>query len=132
MLIPMYSKETLYTPAGLQKLAQIARSARGDRSYREFEKISGVSHAAQRRVELGEVKNPDDTTLVKIAPYTPYSFEELKAIAQERQVGELRRYRTAEDLLPLVNELPVEERARLGQMIFGILARLIQDLKTEK
>lgn len=128
----MYHKETLYTEAGLKKLAQIAKNARGDRSYREFEKIAGVSHAAMRRVELVEVKNPDDTTLAKIAPYTPYSFEELKAIAQERQVGELRRYRTAEDLLPLVNELPVEERARLGQMIFGHLARLIGELKNSK
>lgn len=128
----MYSKETLYTQAGLKKLAEIARSARGDRSYREFEKITGVSHAAMRRVELNEVKNPDDTTLAKIAPYTPYSFEELKAIAQERSVGELRRYRTAEDLLPLVTELPVEERTRLGQMIFGGLARLIQELKSKE
>lgn len=113
-------------------MAQIARSARGERSYREFEKIAGVSHAAMRRVELAEVRNPDDTTLAKIAPFTPYSFEELKAIAQERQVGELRRYRTAEDLLPLVQELPVEERARLGQMIFGILARLIGEIRSEK
>lgn len=123
----MYHKESLYTEAGLERLGEIAKSARGARSFREFEKISGISHAAIRRLELVEVKNPDDTTLAKLAPYTPYSFEELKAIAQERQVGEVRKYRTAEDLLPMVAELPVPEMVRLGQMIFGKLARLLAE-----
>lgn len=124
----MYSKESLYTAAGLAKLAQIAKDARGDRGYRPFERLSGISHAVQRRLELEEVKNPDDTTLAKLAPYTPYSFDELKAIAQERQMGELRKYRTAEDLLPLVQELPLPERARLAQLIVGTLARIIQGM----
>lgn len=123
----MYSKESLYTTDGLKKLADIVRTARGDRGYRAFERLSGVSHAVVRRIELEEVKNPDDTTLAKLAPYTPYNFDELKAIAQERLVGEVRKYRTAEDLLPLVAELPVAERSRLAQLIIGGLTRLIQE-----
>jgi transcriptional regulator with XRE-family HTH domain len=94
---------------------------------REFEELTGVSDAVVRRLELQEVKNPDDVTLIRIAPRTPYTFEELKAIAQERQVAEIRKYRVAEDLLPMANELPVQERARLAQLIIGGLARLIQE-----
>lgn len=126
----MYSptpKETLYTVAGLTALSQITHTARGDRSFRQFEKLTGISHAALRRLELAEVKNPDDTTLAKLAPYTPYNFEELKAIAQERTVGEKRKFLVAEELMPMVNELPVAEMVRLGQMILSRLARLLQE-----
>ena len=119
--------ESLYTEAGLIKLAKIVRHSRGDRSFREFERLTNISHAVIRRLEIVEVKNPDDSTLSKLAPLTPFSFEELKAIAQERQQGEIRKYRVAEDLLPIVNQLPYSEMARLGQMIIAKLARLLTD-----
>ncbi|NJP11518.1 MAG: hypothetical protein HC866_20285 [Leptolyngbyaceae cyanobacterium RU_5_1] len=55
---------------------------------------------------------------------TPFSLEELKAIAQERQAGKVRKYLIAEDVLPMVNELSEKEAARLAQMIIGKLARI--------
>lgn len=116
--------KTLYTEVGLSQLAEIIKQARGDRSYREFETVTGVSHATIRRLELCEVRTPEDATLSQIAPFTPYSYEELKAIAQERERGEIRKYRIAEDVLPIVNELPAVEAARLAQMIVGRLAGL--------
>jgi transcriptional regulator with XRE-family HTH domain len=115
---------TLYTDSGLLRLAEIIKSSRGDRSYREFEAVTGVSHATIRRLEHCEVQNPEDSTLSHIAPFTAYTFEELKAIAQERERGEVRQYRMAEDLMPMVDQLPDREAARLAQMIIGKLARL--------
>ena len=118
------SNKTLYTEAGVSRLAAIVRQARGNRSYREFQNLTGVSHATIRRLELQEVKSPEDLTLAAIAPYTPYTYEELKAIATERQRGEIRSYRVAEDLLPYVRELPDSEAARLAQMIVARLGNI--------
>jgi transcriptional regulator with XRE-family HTH domain len=115
-------RKTLYTEQGLVRLAEIIKQARAGRSYRDFESETGVSHATIRRLEHCEVRNPEDLTLMQIALFTPYSYEELKAIAQERERGEVRKYRIAEDLLPMVNELPDREAARLAQIIVGRLA----------
>ena len=117
--------KTLYTEMGLSKLAEIVRQSRGGRSFREFQAVTGVSHATIRRIELEEVKSPEDVTLAAIAPHTPYSYEELKAIATERkQQAQVRSYHLAEDLLPYVNQLPDIEAARLAQMIVARLARM--------
>ena len=113
--------KTLYTQTGLARLAEIMNSARNHKSYREFEAVTGVSHATLRRLERCEVQNPEDNTLSQIAPFTSFTLEELKAIAQERERGEIRKYRLAEDVLPIVEELPNREAARLAQMIVGRL-----------
>ncbi len=114
--------KTLYTDKGLVKLAAIVRQARGSLSFRKFEDLTDVSHATIRRLENHEVKNPEDSTLMQIATHTPYSYEELKAIAQERNTNKIRNYLVAEDIFPSTNELPEKEAARLAQMIVGRLA----------
>ena len=120
-------KETLYTESGLKTLSQIIRTARGDRSFRQFEKLTGISHSTLRRLELTEVPNPDDITLSKIANFTNYSFDSLKAIAQERNVGERQKFQLAEELMSMVEELSTVEMVRLGQMILERLAQKLQD-----
>jgi transcriptional regulator with XRE-family HTH domain len=121
MLINREMSKTLYTETGLSRLAEIIKTARGQHSLREFEAVTGVSHATLRRLELCQVHNPEDNTLSHIAPFTSYTLEELKAIAQERERGEVRKYRLAEDVMPIVLELPDREAARLAQMIVGKL-----------
>jgi transcriptional regulator with XRE-family HTH domain len=121
MLLYLKMSKTLYTEAGLRQLAEIIKSARQHRSLRDFEAVTGVSHATIARLERCEVSNPEDNTLSLIAPHTSYSLEELKAIAQERERGEIRKYRLAEDVLPIVDELPRREIARLAQIIVGKL-----------
>jgi len=116
---------TLCAESGLAKLAEIIKRARGRRSYREFESVTSVSHATLRRIELCEVKSPDYTTLSKLAPFTPYKLEELQAIALGKShQAEIREYLVAEDVLPMVNELPKAEAGRLAQMIISRLAGL--------
>ncbi|MBW4694659.1 MAG: hypothetical protein KME27_23155 [Lyngbya sp. HA4199-MV5] len=121
MYIQREMSKTLYTETGLARLAEIIKAARQHKSYREFEAVTGVSHATLRRLELCEVHNPEDNTLSQIAPLTSFTLEELKAIAQERERGKIRKYRLAEDVLPIVAELPNREAARLAQMIVGKL-----------
>ncbi len=60
---------------------------------------------------------PDYDTLAKIAYVTPYTIEELSAIARERSLEMVRTYRVAEDVLPAIRELPKVQRLRLIQMI---------------
>ncbi|MFB2897410.1 hypothetical protein ACE1CI_31215 [Aerosakkonemataceae cyanobacterium BLCC-F50] len=122
--------EPLYTESGLLKLAQIIKQARGSRSYREFEAISGVSHATIRRLEICDVKNPDIATLANLAIHTPYSVEELIAVAEERDKVDIRQYRTAEEAIGVVDQLNHQEAARLAQMIVGRLAKM--DVKIEE
>lgn len=118
------SNRTFYTKNGLKKLGEIVRQARGNLSYREFEPICGVSHGTIRRMELGDVKMPDYATLLRLAPHTPYTIEEIQAIAAEREPGDMRKYRTYQDVLPMVMELPDQELAKLGQAILAKLAGL--------
>ncbi len=47
--------------------------------------------------------------------------EELRAIAQETPQSSVRVARIAEDLIPLVNQLPAVERARLAQYVVASL-----------
>lgn len=121
------SNRKFYKPEGLRKLAEIVRLARGSLSYREFQEITGISHGTIRRIEIQDAKIPDYETLAKLAyPITPYTLEELQAIAMHRveESIDIRQYRTAEDVLPMVMELPPSEIARLGQMLFAKLGKL--------
>jgi transcriptional regulator with XRE-family HTH domain len=113
-----------YTQSGLLQLARIVKQARGKHSYREFEKISGVSHSTIRRLERCQVKNPEKSTWQKIAPHTDYCTEELIAIGEQKEKAEIREYRTAEEALPVIEQLSNKEAARLAQMIVGRLAKL--------
>jgi transcriptional regulator with XRE-family HTH domain len=114
---------SLFTEAGLLKLAEIVKQARGERSYREFEEITGISHTTIQRLEGVKVKNPDVATLSKLAPHTPYSVEELVSIAGESKT-DVREYRTAEEAMAVVGQLSKQEMARLGQMIIASLATM--------
>jgi transcriptional regulator with XRE-family HTH domain len=116
--------QPMFTEPGLLKLAQIVKQARKERSYRDFEEITGISHTTIRRLELTEVKNPDVATLSKLAPHTPYCVEELVSIAGENHKAEIREYRTAEEAMAVVGQLSKQEAARLAQMIIGRLAKM--------
>ncbi|MGA9377827.1 MAG: hypothetical protein WBV73_03405 [Phormidium sp.] len=122
--------DSLYTEQGLLKLAQIVKQARGSRSYREFEVLSGVSHTTIRRLEFCDVKNPDVATLANLAVHTPYSLEELIAVGEEREKVDIRQYRTAEEAIDVVDQLNHQEAAKLAQMIIGRLAKM--DVKIQE
>lgn len=51
------------------------------------------------------------------------SPEELRAIAQGTPQHSVRTVRIAEDLIPLVNQLPATEKARLAQYVVASLAQ---------
>jgi len=116
---------TLYTTEGLHKLAEIVRQVRSDMSYRDFAAKAGISHATIRRIEAEEVKEPEISTLTKLAPFTPYTIEELIRICQQSsgKLPDVRTYRLAEDILPMVDDLPDIEAAKVAQ---AIIARLVK------
>jgi transcriptional regulator with XRE-family HTH domain len=115
---------SLYTRLGLEKLAEIVRTARGQDSVRAFAKKAGVSHRTITRLEDADLQEPEITTLQKIAPLTGYTKEDLIAILEGKQhAPETREYRIAEDVMPMINQLPDAEAARVAQLIIARLAR---------
>lgn len=114
-----------FTPEGLKRLGKIVRQARGSLSYRQFEQELGgePSHATLWRLEHGIGKDPDLSVLEKIAPLTPYSLEELLAIAgvepTQRYDVQPQQTVTAEDAWVIIEQLPDSEKSRLGQMLFA-------------
>ncbi|MHC5893253.1 helix-turn-helix domain-containing protein, partial [Nostoc sp.] len=98
--------------------------ARGQDSVRSFAKKAGISHRTVTRLEEADLQEPEITTLQKIAPLTGYSKEELIAILESKpHAPETREYRIAEDVLPLINQLPDAEAAKVAQHIIARLAR---------
>lgn len=116
--------ESINTLEGREALARIVRQARGRRTLRAFAKQVGVSHGVIAQLEKGLTKNPPDTTLSAIAPYTGFKFEELKTILTSRTPSETRRYRTAAEVWVVAKGLPPQEKALLGQMILAELGGL--------
>lgn len=115
---------TINTLDGREALARIVRQARGSKKVRAFAREVGISHAVLSRLERAETKSPADSTLIAIAPFTSFSFEELKSILASRATPEIRNYRTAKEVWSIVQELPREEKALLGQMILAELGGL--------
>lgn len=101
-----------------QRLSELVKNIRGERTQRQFAKQIGVSFAAVRSWEEGE-SYPVLENLGKIASACGMTLEELLAYLKgEIEAGELApRARIAEDLLPYVNDLPREERKRLMQIL---------------
>ncbi len=115
---------TLYTIEGLAKLGEIVRTARGNKSVRKFGREVGISHATITRLENGEVKEPEVTTLQKLATHVGYTKEELIAICESSpRKPEIRMHRLAEDVLPAIKQLPDTEAAKVAQ---AIIARLVK------
>jgi transcriptional regulator with XRE-family HTH domain len=116
--------KTLYTYEGLEKLAEIIRTARGHEKVRPFARKVGVSYATIDRLEKGEVLEPEIATLEKLAPHLGYTRDELVAIcAGENAPQPVREYKFAEDVIPIVDQLPDREAAKVAQ---HIVARLVQ------
>ncbi|MEH2100568.1 MAG: helix-turn-helix domain-containing protein, partial [Nostoc sp.] len=103
---------------------EIVKTARGQDSVRAFAKKAGISHRTVTRLEEADLHEPEVTTLQKIAPLVGYSKEELIAILEAKaHTPEIRQYRIAEDIIPMINQLPDAEAAKVAQHIIARLAR---------
>ena len=127
----MHNRVGVFTEDGLARLAEIVRNARGKLSYRQFEeKLGGKpKHATLRRFEIREVKNPDYSTLERLAPVTGYTASALFAIACGKEEDVVRftqtecLYRVAEDVMAVAARLSDVEMVRLRQLLLAELAK---------
>jgi transcriptional regulator with XRE-family HTH domain len=92
---------------------------------RKFAAKAGISHRTVARLEEADLQEPEVSTLQKIAPLTGYSKEELIAILESKPYSPttVREYRLAEDVIPIINQLPDAEAAKVAQHIIARLAR---------
>ncbi|HEY9610503.1 hypothetical protein [Allocoleopsis sp.] len=116
--------ESINTLEGREALDRIVRQARGQKTLRFFAKQVGVSHGVIARLEKTLTKNPPDTTLNAIAPFTEFNLQELRQILTSQTPPTVRCYRTAEEAWVIVKGLPPSEKALLGQMILAELGGL--------
>lgn len=119
--LPAHNKKRHYSPDGLNQLAEIAKQARGNLSLRQFARVTGLSQAALGRIERKEVVMPEVSTLERLAPHTPYGLNELIAICKDFPVEEIRQYRIAKDVLPIINSLSRAEVQKLLYIIIDLL-----------
>ncbi|MGL4620524.1 MAG: helix-turn-helix domain-containing protein [Chroococcidiopsis sp.] len=100
------------------RLSEVVKKARGKRTQRQFAKYLGVSFAAVRSWEEQE-SYPGLPNLEKIAASSGMSTDDLLAYLKgEITYGEASpKAKTAEDLLPFVDNLPASERKKLIRLL---------------
>lgn len=111
--------EIQFTTVGLAKLSEIVRRARASLSLRDFQEVVGLSFGAIRDLEQKKVKEVKLSTLAKIAPHTPYTFEELLTICTGEEPSlppSAREFLLADQVLPIIHQLPPEEKRRLRKI----------------
>lgn len=115
-----------YTEQGLEKLAEIVRNARGNMSERSFAEKIGVTNTTISRIEKCEVREPKIDTLDKLTSAVGYNREELIAILEmtpnNPNKQPARLYKTAEDAVPIVDQLPKREMAKLAKYLIDKIA----------
>lgn len=115
-----------YTEEGLEKLAEIVRNARGNMSERSFAEMIGVTNTTISRIEKCEVQEPKLDTLEKLSGAIGYTREELISILEMNPNNPNKKtaklYKTAEDAVPVVDQLPKREMAKLAKYLIDKIA----------
>lgn len=123
-----------FTPKGLAELARIVKGARQSLTYEDFGRSIGLSGVTVWKIEAQKVNSVQLNTIVALASSLEYSVEELIAICAGRKpdtVKPLRQNLTAQELLPLIHNLPSHERRRLRQLDLGSMGNkeLVETMK---
>lgn len=107
------------SPEGIQKLATLIKQKRGEMSLPQFGEIVGLSYVTIWKIELKERNKLQMDTLAALAPVLGYSMEELTEICTGKKnplPPPKREFLTAEDVLPIIHQLPPDEKKRLREI----------------
>jgi transcriptional regulator with XRE-family HTH domain len=114
---------TAYTQDGLLELGRIINTAKGELSVRAFARKAHINYQTINRLIRGEVREPEITTLEKLAPHLGRDKYQLIAICEGRKNRlQVPQYSIAEDVLPIINQLSDAEAMRVAQAILARLA----------
>lgn len=124
---------TAYTTEGLQKLGEMIDAARGSMSVRAFARKTGVNYQTINRLLRLEVQEPEISTLEKLAPYLGRDKYQLIAICEGSRKSKQKSQEIliAEDVLPMIDQLPDLEAARVAQAILARLANALASKRLE-
>lgn len=92
-------------------------------SLHKFGKLCGVHQSYLSRLELCEISKPSNEYLAKLAPHLGLSLEELIQICSG-QSTKTNNYQTVEEVLPILEDMPAEEIARLRDIFSDKLAAI--------
>lgn len=118
VIIPPEGFSIALTEEGKERLSQVVREARSDKSYRSF-KVGGLSRETIRNIENKKYDEVRRKTLQDLAPYTPYSCDQLVAIGQIGPRTEVKDALVVSDMWLLVSAQPVEEQLQLIERILA-------------
>lgn len=118
------------TDNGALALAELLERIRGGIPYSEFESILNRGKSKEQWVSGTTIWNIEKrksgtikrSTLEAIETLTPYSIEDLIAICQRPDAGQLRECLTAEDLFNAGIDLPKAEIVRAINMLVAYVA----------
>lgn len=104
-----------------ERLSNLIKELRGERSQRNFAKSLGVSYASVRTWEEGE-SMPSVKNLKKIAKYSNQSVEELlNHLSGEGEnkssINKVPSLKIAEEVIPYIKDLPKKESAKLAKFL---------------
>lgn len=123
-------KETYiaFTRKGLIEFRRILERSRKKLSYKAFYKITGVSIGTLWKLEKSaDIKEIRISTLEDLAPHMIFdepqpntvqeAVESLRAIATQEFSSKEKQYQTFEEILPILEQLPDEEKVKVGHWV---------------
>ena len=108
-----------WSAEGLARLAEIVKQKRGDLTISQFSKLAGLSFGTVRDIETKQQPKLRTATLAALSPLVGLSVEELLSICTIRNTPSsppCREFLTSDQVLPLIQQLPPNERRRLRDM----------------
>ncbi len=97
----------------------MVRQKRGTLTLPEFAELVGLSYVTIWKIEAEEQPNPRLGTIAALAPHLGLSTEELLGICTSSNVPTpppCRNFLTAEQVLPIIQQLPTDEKRRLREL----------------
>lgn len=108
-----------WSAEGLARLAEIVKQKRGDLTISQFSRLAGLSFGTVRGIETVQQPKLRIATLAALAPLVGVSVEELLSICTIRNTPSsppCREFLIAEQVLPIIQQLPAEEKRRLREI----------------
>lgn len=98
----------------------MVKQKRGSMSLPRFGELVGISYVTIWKIEIKENAKLQKDTITALAPVLGYSVDELIAICTGNNtpppISKGREFLTAEQVLPIIQQLPTEEKRRLREI----------------
>jgi transcriptional regulator with XRE-family HTH domain len=114
-----YFIETVLTPEGKQRLAKIIKNMMGEQTQTEFATFTGISQSTISNYLRG-IGEPGLEHIEILATINKMQPEDFIAYIYGRHKNPLPKTRKAEDLIPCIEQLDLQEKNRLIKFLLQL------------